>query len=128
MSMTGIHSIGSSWVDPIILISNVYHAADNLSWVHGRHTVNVGFAFRANQLNTLFTYQPVGAMSFNNLYTAQTSGSSFNKASARCFLAAANVRRDDAANRCARSTANGTTSRPAETGSRTPRSFNSRPV
>jgi hypothetical protein len=48
-----------------VYVGNSYSGADDLTWVHGRHTLKAGFEYRRIQLND--THPPRGALSFASL-------------------------------------------------------------
>ena len=49
---------------------NVYQYSGNITWVHGRHTFNVGAEFRRIQLQNFSGFGTFGTLSFNGAYTS----------------------------------------------------------
>jgi outer membrane receptor protein involved in Fe transport len=64
-TITGLFSIGDvaqSWTK---LARNTYQAYDNLSWIHGRHTMKFGVDYRLQQIYLIFPNRPNGDFTFN---------------------------------------------------------------
>jgi hypothetical protein len=47
---------------------SVYSYLDNVTWIHGRHTVKAGFIFAASQNNAVFLYGTNGTYSFTTTF------------------------------------------------------------
>lgn len=77
LTSEGFNGLGDRLFTPLLLGTNVFQFSDNLTYIHGRHTLNFGFGVRIQQLNSTGVNAPRGALQFNNLFTAQRSGGGF---------------------------------------------------
>jgi len=91
-NLSAYNGLGDRLTTPLILGSNVFHYADNLTWIRGEHEMNMGFAVRFNQLNGVAYSRPRGDMSFNQLFTRGTAGSGDSVASMLLGLPASMAR------------------------------------
>lgn len=46
--------------------SNTYHSSDTLAWIHGKHSIRVGFEYRRYQINQFNNFASRGYLQFNS--------------------------------------------------------------
>jgi hypothetical protein len=68
VNLSYYHSIGGS--NPYEQWDNVYQGIDMLTWVRGKHVLNVGIDFRRVNLKDRDSYGAMGGVNFNGEYTA----------------------------------------------------------
>ena len=51
------------------LVRNSFDWTDDMSWVHGRHSLRFGASIDRNQVNENFLFQQAGIFNFNGSYT-----------------------------------------------------------
>jgi hypothetical protein len=69
INVTGITSLGTQGNVPINKISETHEILDNVTKVHGRHTLKAGFDFRFITPYTNSTLSGKGSLTFNGAYT-----------------------------------------------------------
>ena len=57
-----------------------YSAIENLTWIHGKHTMKFGFEVDRDQINQDATSNAQGSFTFSNSMTSQPDGSNFGTA------------------------------------------------
>jgi hypothetical protein len=75
ITVTNFNGLGDRQFSPFQGGTNVYHFADNLAIVRGKHTMNVGFTNRAMQLNLLGDNALAGSFTFDRFFTAAITSS-----------------------------------------------------
>jgi hypothetical protein len=69
----GYWGLGDRGFSPFQGGSQFYHYVDDFEWVHGAHSLSMGGEMRFMQMNIMGTAFPMGEMSFDNNWTANSS-------------------------------------------------------
>lgn len=78
IDLQGYDGLGDRLTTPLLLGTNVYELADNVTWAKGNHSMNAGFSARWDQMNNIAVTEPRGDIGFTSLFTAQRTGTAFN--------------------------------------------------
>jgi hypothetical protein len=62
--ISGLFAVGGSSIDTNYAVANQFDAADQVSWVHGKHAIRAGFEGERDQVNWLFPGLARGNMVF----------------------------------------------------------------
>jgi outer membrane receptor protein involved in Fe transport len=81
ISLTGAFTSGFSVQGPTHEIDNTYNWTDNLTWVHGHHSVKMGFNYTPFQNNTVYDFYVTGQYFYYG-----TGGGSYSQNSLADFL------------------------------------------
>jgi hypothetical protein len=69
LSFSGGTSIGDAGNSPTVIGTNNYQIDDNINWVHGKHSLDIGFEFVRLQYNMFQTSAEHGSASYGTSYT-----------------------------------------------------------
>jgi len=69
-TIVNFNGLGDRQFSPFQGGTNVFHFADNVAIVHGKHTLNTGFTTRFMQLNLLGDNALAGSFTFDRFFTA----------------------------------------------------------
>jgi hypothetical protein len=69
LSFSGDTSIGDAGNSPTVIGTNNYQTDDNVNWVHGKHSLDIGFEFVRLQYNMFQTGAEHGSESYGTSYT-----------------------------------------------------------
>jgi hypothetical protein len=69
LSFSGGTSIGDAGNSPTVIGTNNYQTDDNVNWVHGKHSLDLGFEFVRLQYNMFQTGAEHGSESYGTSYT-----------------------------------------------------------
>lgn len=87
VSVGGIATWGSHGFDPSVKGQNVYQILDNLTMVHGKHSLKYGVAFQSLRSASLSPPNSRGSYTFNGRYTGNPSSSTTTGYGVADFLA-----------------------------------------
>lgn len=69
-NISGFRQLGENPYSPAILVSNDFQWNDDLTLIHGRHTLKAGFQLIRRQYNTFQSNSVRGVMNFTTAYTS----------------------------------------------------------
>jgi hypothetical protein len=69
----GYYGLGDRGFSPFQGGSQIYHYVDDFEWVHGAHSLSMGGEMRFDQMNVMGAAFPMGKMSFDNNWTADSN-------------------------------------------------------
>ena len=74
IGITGYSGFGNSTNGPYVNRNHVYEIIDNVSWIHGRHSLKVGGSLRYDMFNQIGNQFPRGSFSFDGRATGSLTG------------------------------------------------------
>jgi len=77
INLSGFNGLGDRLTSPLLLGTDVYQISDDVTHTRSGHTLTFGFGVRIQKMNNTAITAPRGNISFDQLFTAQRAGTSF---------------------------------------------------